>query len=36
MMAPAFEQAAGRLEPHVRLVKINTEEAGAGDVQRRA
>jgi len=27
-MAPAFEQAAGRLEPHVRLVKINTEEAG--------
>ncbi len=28
MMAPAFEQAAGRLEPHVRLVKINTEEAG--------
>ena len=26
MMAPAFEQAAGRLEPQVRLVKINTEE----------
>jgi thioredoxin 2 len=27
MMAPAFEQAAGRLEPAVRLIKINTEEA---------
>ena len=26
MMAPAFEQAAARLEPDVRLVKINTEE----------
>ena len=26
MMAPAFEQAAQRLEPAVRLVKINTEE----------
>jgi thioredoxin 2 len=27
MMAPAFEQAAGQLEPHVRLAKLNTEEA---------
>jgi len=27
MMAPAFEQAATRLEPQVRLVKVNTEEA---------
>jgi thioredoxin 2 len=27
MMAPAFEQAAGLLEPHVRLAKLNTEEA---------
>ncbi len=26
MMAPAFEQAAAQLEPHVRLVKVNTEE----------
>ncbi len=26
MMAPAFEQAAGQLEPQVRLVKVNTEE----------
>lgn len=25
MMAPAFEQAAGMLEPQVRLVKLNTE-----------
>lgn len=25
-MAPAFEQAAARLEPHVRLAKLNTEE----------
>jgi len=25
MMAPAFEQAAQRLEPAVRLVKVNTE-----------
>ncbi len=25
MMAPAFEQAAAQLEPHVRLVKVNTE-----------
>ena len=25
MMAPAFEQAAGRLEPGVRLAKLNTE-----------
>jgi thioredoxin 2 len=27
MMAPAFEQAASQLEPAVRLVKVNTEEA---------
>jgi thioredoxin 2 len=27
MMAPAFEAAAGRLEPNLRLVKVNTEEA---------
>ena len=26
-MAPAFEQAAAQLEPHVRLVKVNTDEA---------
>jgi thioredoxin 2 len=29
MMAPAFEAAAGRLEPSMRLIKINTEEAQA-------
>jgi thioredoxin 2 len=27
MMAPAFEQAAAQLEPHLRLAKVNTEEA---------
>jgi thioredoxin 2 len=27
MMAPAFERAAGALEPAVRLAKLNTEEA---------
>ena len=27
MMAPAFEQAAGALEPAVQLAKLNTEEA---------
>ena len=26
MMAPAFAQAAGQLEPHVRLLKLNTEQ----------
>ncbi len=26
MMAPAFAQAAGRLEPNVRLLKLNTEQ----------
>lgn len=26
MMAPAFETAAERLEPHIRLAKVNTEE----------
>jgi thioredoxin 2 len=31
MMAPAFEQAAGRLEPGARLAKLNTEtEQGIG------
>jgi thioredoxin 2 len=25
MMAPAYEQAAARLEPRVRLAKLNTE-----------
>jgi thioredoxin 2 len=27
MMAPAFVQAAARLEPGMRLAKLNTEEA---------
>jgi len=27
MMAPAFEEAARQLEPEVRLIKVNTEEA---------
>jgi thioredoxin 2 len=27
MMAPAFVQAAAELEPHMRLAKLNTEEA---------
>ena len=26
MMAPAYEEAAKALEPHVRLAKVNTEE----------
>ncbi|HKB55671.1 MAG TPA: thioredoxin TrxC [Ramlibacter sp.] len=26
-MAPAFEQAAAQLEPHVRLVKVDTDQA---------
>jgi thioredoxin 2 len=25
MMAPHYEKAAGELEPHVRLAKVNTE-----------
>lgn len=29
MMAPAYEQAAVQLEPHMRLVKVNTEEEQA-------
>lgn len=29
IMAPAFEQAAVQLEPHVRLAKVNTEEAAS-------
>ena len=29
MMAPAFEEAAKTLEPHVRLAKVNTEEQQA-------
>jgi thioredoxin 2 len=27
MMAPAYEQAAGLLEPQLRVAKVNTEEA---------
>ena len=27
MMAPAYEQAAGQLEPQFRVAKVNTEEA---------
>jgi thioredoxin 2 len=26
-MAPSFEQAAAQLEPHVRLAKVNTDQA---------
>lgn len=29
MMAPAYEEATRRLEPHARLAKINTEEQQA-------
>ena len=29
MMAPAFEQAAARLEPRLRLAKVNTEDEPA-------
>jgi len=29
MMAPAYEEAAKSLEPHVRLAKVNTEEEQA-------
>ena len=29
MMAPAYEQAAVQLEPHMRLAKVNTEEEQA-------
>ena len=29
MMAPAYEQAAGLLEPQLRVAKLNTEEAQA-------
>ena len=29
MMAPAYEQAAALLEPHVRVAKLNTEELQA-------
>jgi thioredoxin 2 len=29
MMAPAFEQAAAQLEPHIRVAKLNTEDAQA-------
>lgn len=29
MMAPAFEEAAAQLEPHFRLLKVNTEEEQA-------
>ena len=27
MMVPAFESAAARLEPNLRLIKVNTEQA---------
>ena len=27
MMAPAYEEAAGRLEPRVRFAKLNTDES---------
>lgn len=33
MMAPAFEQAAGMLEPQVRLAKLNTEAEPALSTQ---
>ena len=33
MMAPQFEQAAGMLEPHVRLAKLNTEAEQAPAAQ---
>jgi len=29
MMGPAFQQASGQLEPHYRLVKLNTENEQA-------
>jgi len=29
MMAPAYEQAATQLEPHIRVAKLNTEDAQA-------
>ena len=29
MMAPAYEQAAMQLEPHMRVAKLNTEDAQA-------
>ena len=29
MMAPAYEQAAKQLEPHMRVAKLNTEDAQA-------
>lgn len=32
-MAPAFEQAAGMLEPQVRLAKLNTEAEPALSTQ---
>ena len=33
MMAPAFEQAAARLEPRCRLLKLNTEQDQASAAQ---
>ncbi len=33
MMAPAYEQAAQRLEPGIRVAKLNTEEAQQISVQ---
>ena len=29
MMGPAFQQASGQLEPHYRLIKVNTENEQA-------
>ena len=26
MMAPVYEQTAAKLEPHIRLAKVNTED----------
>ena len=34
-MAPTFDEAAGRLEPRVRLAKVNTEEEKALAAQHR-
>jgi thioredoxin 2 len=38
MMGPAFHEAAGKLEPHVRLAKLNTEDEPeiAGEFQIRS
>lgn len=33
MMAPQFQQAAALLEPHVRLLKLNIDDAQAAAAQ---